>query len=233
MISRVTTRRMSTLDGQVHYVEAALRLLQFVEARRPTGRRFGQDADARWASFKGDLRTADRIELLIRDADAEWPGGFGARTVYALRAVAEDEPFGAQWPGLDPIAAEEIWRRMPNAASTVAAACDAILVAWDQQLKPFEVGKVGPTDRLTIAGPSAVAAAIAVFADGKGLDWADQVVVVATPPAHRQVAAAATALLNATRPVQILAASDEPPKGGRVLVSDDADPRDRARVTGS
>lgn len=233
MIPRVTTPRMSTLEGQVQYVEAALRLLQFVEARRPTGRRFGADADARWASFKGDLRTADRIELLIRDADAEWPGGFGARAVYALRAVAEDEPFGAQWPGLDPIAAEEIWRRMPKAPGTATEACKAILAAWELTLRPFEVGKVGPTDRLTIAGPSAVAATIGVFADGKGLDWADQVVVIATPPAHRQVAAAATALLNATRPVRILTATDDAPKGGRVLVSDDADPRDRARATGA
>jgi hypothetical protein len=233
MIARDTTQRMSTLDGQVRYVEAALRLLQFVEARRPTGRRFGADADARWASFKGDLRTADRIELLIRDADAEWPGGFGARTVYALRAIAEDEPFGAQWPGLDPIAAEEIWRRMPRAPGTAAETCGAILAAWDLTLQRFDVGEVQPTDRLTIAGPSAVAAAIDVFAERKGLDWADQVVVIATPPAHRQVAAAATALVNATRPLRILTADDHAPKSGRVLVSDDADPRDRATASGA
>ena len=71
------------------YLEGALKLLQFVETRRPTGRRFGPDADARWSSFRGDLETVDRIELMIRDADAEWPGGFGARNVYALQGVAE------------------------------------------------------------------------------------------------------------------------------------------------
>src|SRR5687768_1188859 len=113
---------MDLIEGQGRYVEAALRLLQFVEARRPTGRRFGADADARWGSFRGDLETADRIELLIRDADAEWRdpdgergGAFGARTVYALRAVAEDEPFGAQWPGMDPVEAEKLWRKLKTA----------------------------------------------------------------------------------------------------------------------
>ena len=37
---------MQPFDGAGHYVEGALRLLQYVEARRPTGRRFGADADA-------------------------------------------------------------------------------------------------------------------------------------------------------------------------------------------
>lgn len=105
-------RPMSSLEGQGRFVAASLRLLQFVEQRRPTGRRFGADADARWGSFKGDLLTAHRIELLIRDADAEWPGAFGARSVYDLRGIAEDEPFGSQWAGVDPIEAEELWRAL-------------------------------------------------------------------------------------------------------------------------
>ena len=67
----VLQRQTMQLEGTGRYVEGALRLLQFVENRRPTGRRFGADADARWASFRGDLETVDRIELMIRDADAE------------------------------------------------------------------------------------------------------------------------------------------------------------------
>lgn len=122
---------MYRLEGTGRYVEGALRLLQFVETRRPTGRRFGADADARWNGFKGDLATADRIELMIRDADAEWPGGFGARTVYALPGVAEDEPFGAHWEGLDPVAAEELWRRVKTepAPSSLGATLTAIAKA--------------------------------------------------------------------------------------------------------
>jgi hypothetical protein len=62
--------------------------LRYLEGRRATGRRFGADADALWSSLQGDLTTANRLDLLIRDADAEWPGGFGARTVFAMRGVA-------------------------------------------------------------------------------------------------------------------------------------------------
>jgi hypothetical protein len=68
---------MQQFYGAGRYVEGALRLLQYVETRRPTGRRFGADADARWSSFRGDLETVDHIELMIRDVDAEC-GGFGA-----------------------------------------------------------------------------------------------------------------------------------------------------------
>lgn len=224
---------MLTLEGPGRYLAGALRLLQFVEARRPTGRRFGADADARWQSFRGDLRTAERIELLLRDADAEWPGGFGARTVYALGAVAEDEPFGAQWPSIDPIVAEELWRGLRAAAapSTPDEVVAAVAAAWELPLASHTVGSIAPTDRLVVVGPSAIAATIATFAAGTALDWADQVVVVATPPAHRQVAAAATAVLNLTRSFPLLA-HDAPDAAtsvaARLIASPDADPRDRA-----
>jgi hypothetical protein len=103
------------LEGIRQYVEAALCLLKFVEARSPTDRRFGANADARWSSFRGDLETIDRIELMIRDADAEWPAGFGPRVIYGLDGIAEDEPFGARWPSMDPVDAEELWRRVKDA----------------------------------------------------------------------------------------------------------------------
>ncbi len=217
---------MSSLEGQGRFVAASLRLLQFVEQRRPTGRRFGADADARWGSFKGDLLTAHRIELLIRDADAEWPGAFGARSVYDLRGIAEDEPFGSQWAGVDPIEAEELWRalRGQKAPESAKDVLRAIADAWGLTLEAHDVGKIGPTDRLVIAGPSAIAATIEAFAGGTALDWADQVSVIATPPAHRQLAAAATAILGSTRPCRF----GPGPKGARVIVSKDVDPADRA-----
>lgn len=233
---------MLTLEGPGRYLAGALRLLQFVEARRPTGRRFGADADARWQSFRGDLRTAERIELLLRDADAEWPGGFGARTVYALGAVAEDEPFGSQWPSIDPIVAEELWRGLRSAPppTTPHEVVAAVAAAWELPLAAHTVGPVAPTDRLIVVGPAAIAATIATFAAGTALDWADQVIVVATPPAHRQLAAAATAVLNLTRSFPLLAhdAPDAAPaSGARLIASPDADPRDRAaaeaRLTGA
>lgn len=226
---------MQRFDGAEHYVDGALRLLQYVEARRPTGRRFGVDADARWSSFRGDLETVDRIELMIRDADAEWPGGFGARAVFAMQGVAEDEPFGSQWEGLDPVAAEELWRRVKAEAAptTVAAALASIASAWGVKLTAQPSQPVTPTEHLVVVGPSAIAATIEAFAAGAALDWAEQVVVVASAPAARQLAAAATALLNASRPATIVTTTDAAPalkRGARLVASPDADPADLARA---
>ena len=94
------------------YYRGALWGLKFVEARRPTGRRFGPDADALWQGFAGDLSPADRLDLLIRDANAEWPGAFGARSVFDRRAVAEDDPFGVGWESLDGARAAELWQQL-------------------------------------------------------------------------------------------------------------------------
>lgn len=224
--------RMLRVEGSERYFEAALRLLQFVELRRPTGRRFGPDADARWNSFRGDLETVDRMELMIRDADAEWPGGFGARTIYALSGVPEDEPFGSQWESLDPVAAEDLWRRVKAlpAPETPKATLEAIAAAWGLSLEAHDIGSVAPNDKLVVVGPSAIAAAVQAFAAGEALDWADQVVVVASSPAVRQLAASGTAILNAARTAQILGAQHEhePIRGARLVASGDADPADRA-----
>lgn len=222
------------LEGTGRYVEGALRLLQFVENRRPTGRRFGADADARWASFRGDLETVDRIELMIRDADAEWPASFAARLVYALPGVPADEPFGSQWEGLDPVAADELWRKVKAEAAptTPAATLSAIATSWSKKLKRHAVEKIGANDHLVVVGASAIASAVEAFAAGTALDWAEQVMVIATAPFERQLAAAATALLNAQRPARIVsaveAATAKADRGARLVASDDADVGDRA-----
>ncbi|HEX8111701.1 MAG TPA: hypothetical protein VF516_28415, partial [Kofleriaceae bacterium] len=52
---------------------------------------------------------------------------------------------------------------------------------------------VTPTEHLVVVGPSAIAATIEAFAAGAALDWAEQVVVVASAPAARQLAAAGAA----------------------------------------
>lgn len=222
---------MLVLEGTKHYVEGALRLLQFVEGRRATGRRFGADADARWNSFRGDLVTTDRIELMIRDADAEWRGGFGARTIYHLQGVPEDEPFGSQWESLDPVVAEEVWRHVktlpvPSSASDVL---HAIATAWGMTLSSHEVGEVSSTDHLVVVGASAIAATIEAFAAGAALDWSEQVVVVATAPGVRQLAAAGAAILNAAKTAPIIHSSDLNPKVvsvARLVASADAHPAD-------
>lgn len=216
-------------DERARYYRAALTALRFVEARRPTGRRFGADADARWASFKGDLTTADRIDLLLADADAEWPGAFAARAVFAIAGVAGDDPFGAAWRPLDPVDAEEMWRAvlaMPPPADPTEA-LESVAAAWDLAPAPFHPGPVGPADQLVIAGPGAVIALAAAFAAGADLAWADQVTVVASPPAHRHLASTCAAVLHAPRAARLVAAGDVPASlAGRHLVSSDAHPAD-------
>lgn len=220
--------------GQVRaYYQAALGALAYIEGRQPTGRRFGREADARWSSFKGDLTTADRIDLLIRDADAQWPSAFGARSVFAKHAVAEDEPFGADWEPLDPVDAEEMWRARVQASSpsSPGQTLEASASAWDLSLSPFDPGAIGAAEKLIVAGPSAIAATIVAFHEGADLDWVDQVTVVATPPAHRQLAALAGALLNATKPARIFtaeAATAQP--GARLVLSDDATDEDAEKA---
>lgn len=223
---------MQTADIHAYY-EAALNALRFVEHRAPSGRRFGAEADARWSSFKGDLTTADRIDLLIRDADAQWPSAFGARTVFAKRAVAEDEPFGADWESLDAVAAEEMWRAQQQAAAPTSphTALEAAAKSWDLTLSPFDTGAIGAAEKLLVAGPSAIAATIAAFHIGADLDWADQVTVIATPPAHRQLAALGGALLNATKPTRVFTAELATAKSGmRLLLSEDATNEDAAKA---
>jgi hypothetical protein len=221
------------------YYRAALTTLRFVEAQKPTGRRFGVDADASWKAFRGALTTADRIDLLIRDADAQWPGALGARTVFALRAVAEDEPFGAGFAHLDTVDAEDLWRDQlaAPAPSDAAALVAAIAAAWGLRLQAHDVGSVGAAERLLLVGPSAIASTLLAFHGRRDLDWSDQVVVLATPPAHRQLAAAGGALLGSTKRTVLRAATDAgaPLQGHRLISSPDADEADlrRAREHGS
>lgn len=216
------------------YYCGALAALRHIEARRPTGRRFGADADARWSSFRGDLTTADRIDLLIRDADAQWPGAFGARNVFALRAVAEDEPFGVGWQPLDPVDAEDVWRAETgrSAATDVGAAVVAVAAAWQLTLGATAVGAISPADKFVVAGPSAIAAVLAAFSQGQDLDWGDQVVVVATPPGHRQLGALGAALVNVATPAVLLTRTELTSISGkrRAIVSDDADEGDARRA---
>jgi hypothetical protein len=212
------------------YYGAALSCLRFVEARRPSGRRFGSEADARWAGFRGDLTTADRLDLLLRDADAEWPGAFGARTVFAEPAVAEDDAFGPAWAGLEPIDAEDLWRATLAAAE--ARDLDSLLAAWSRvwglSIAAADVGALTAVDRLVVAGPSAVAAALRAFVGRDDLAWTEQVAVVATPPGHRQLALFSTAVLGAAKPTTVVTHGQAHSLVGRAVISPDATPEDTA-----
>lgn len=224
---------MASVEGQRSYYAAALAALRFVEARRPTKRRFGPEADATWAAFRGDLGSSARIDLLLRDADAQWPGAFGARSPYALAALAGDEPFGAAWAPLDDVDAEELWRRgvAAPAPTGVREVLTRVAEAWGLALSPFDPGPIGAADKLVVVGPSAIAATIDAFSRGADLDWNDQVFVIATSPAHRQLAVLGAALVNASKATRLVtpdAPSPPPPRGARLVASADAAAADRS-----
>jgi hypothetical protein len=226
------TRRKSYVDGQRSYYAAALTALRFAEQRSPTGRRFGKEADAAWRAFKGSLTMADRIDLLLRNADAQWKQAFGARSVYALRAIAEDEPYGAEWQPLSARVADKLWRELNDieAPRNVKAALRDCAAAWELSLKKVTVEPLRATTKLVLAGPSAIAAYCEHFAEEKSLAWARQVACIATSPAHRQLAFLAGALVDSTEPAQVLAAAEAKglKRAGRAVVSPDADAADAA-----
>lgn len=213
------------------YYEAALSALHYLEHKAPTGRRFGQDADLRWGAFKGHLQDVDRLELLVRDADAQWPGSMGARRVFNRKGVAEDDAFGTEWESLDAVAGAELWRAAVTtpAAENLGAALSRIADAWGLSLEPHSHTDVSPSSRMVVAGASAIAALAQVFDGRSDLDWGDQVAVVATDPGVRQLAAFCGAALNVTNKTPTLLAADErgPSLAGYTLVtSPDAAPTD-------
>ncbi len=212
---------VTSSERAVYYL-GALRLLRFAEQRSPTKRRFGADADALWKDFAGGLKTSDRIDLLLRDADTEWPGAFGARATYGLRAVAEDDAFGADWESLPAIDGERVWKDAAKAAvpSDPAEAIVQLCSGWELTTHPFELPKITPSTRAIVGGASAIVATIHAFASHTDLSWPTQIVVVADRPAERQLAAAAAMLLNTTKATVLLASDDAMPetkKGARPL----------------
>lgn len=214
------------------YYRAARVALHFVEARRPAGRRFGPAADARWKAFSGGLNAAARLDLLIRDANAEWPGAFGARATFALDSVAEDDAFGPTWPALDGVVAEGLWREPSPSVGSASDALTSLASVWGVSLAPFALPAIDAAERLWVAGPSAIAALALLFAERRDLDWAAQVTCVATAPAHRQLAAFAAALSDGKRPAALVsgAAVKALPAGVTVIISDDAAPIDKSSL---
>lgn len=221
------------------YYRSALHLLQFVEHRAPTQRRFGSQADALWSAYAGALDVRDRLELLLRDADAQWKGAFGARTTFNLTAVAEDDAFGPEWELLDGVQAGSLWRDLERdkPAGDVGQLLAKLDKVWGRKPKGFELPKISPSSRLVVAGVDATVAVIGRFLADRDLSWADQVVVIADAAMPRQYAAAAIALLdidlgNRPRPLVSSEEAEERAKelgqGRTMLVSADAEPQAKA-----
>jgi hypothetical protein len=217
------------------FYAACLRGLRVVEQRQPTGRRYGPEADALWKTFAGHLSTAARIDLLLRDMAASYSTAFAATHVFFhMPPASEDEPFGAYWPALDSVEAEELWRSTPPMnGSTPLETLRACAEPWELALEPVKVGTIEAQSRLVAVGPSAVASLANAFIGSRDLDWAEQVICVATRPAHRHLAGLAAAVINAPKPTTLLGRSAGPAatpakRIDRVIAGPDADPDDVA-----
>lgn len=166
------------------FYAAAVAGLRALDARERAPRRFGPDADTRWASFKGALTEADRIDLLLRDAAVTWGAAFSPAAAFDLFGLAPDEPFGPDWQPLSTAAARRILGDAGQGATPVDLA-RALGVATQAVTVPT----LSASTRLAVAGGAALVAVAQAFARQSGLSWSDQVLAVATTPAHRQLAA--------------------------------------------
>lgn len=177
---------------QESFYRSAILGLRALDARERIPRRFGADADARWAQFAGSLGAGDRLDILLRDAAGTWGAAFSPSECFGIFGLAEDEPFGPDWTGLDDQAAKRLFASS-DGASTLDRAAEALGV------KPaaVTVPPVTAGTKLAVAGGGAVMAVAAAFAKDSALSWTDQVVVVASQPAHRQLAGLAAVILGA------------------------------------
>jgi len=121
--------------------------------------------------------------------------------------------------------------------SFYAAALAALRFVEARRPTKRRFGPIGAADKLVVVGPSAIAGAIDAFSRGTDFDWNDQVFVVATSPAHRQLAILGAALVNASKATRLVntdGASTQVLRGARLVASADAPAGDRStaeRVT--
>jgi hypothetical protein len=185
------TSPLTPQDRAAFYAAAVLGL-RALDARETTPRRLGADAETRWTQFAGALGAGDRIDILLRDAAGTWGAAFSPSECFGFFGLADDEPFGPDWGGIDDHAAKRLLAE-PDAPSTLEH------VAYGLGVKEASVPvpAISPSTKLVVAGGTAIVSVAKVFAENKGLSWTDQVVVVANKGAWRQLAGLAAVLLGA------------------------------------
>ncbi len=164
------------------FYTAAVAGLRALDARERTPRRFGADADTRWANFRGSLTDGDRIDFLLRDASVTWGAAFSPAEAFGLFGLAPDEPFGPDWQPLS----KSVARRHLDGSGD----CDIneLENTFGVNPKGVDVPSLSASTRLVVAGGGALVAVAKAFASKPELVWSDQVLAVATSPAHRQLA---------------------------------------------
>ena len=181
-----------TVEQRSAFYSAAVLGLRALDARETTARRFGPDAEARWAQFAGALSAADRLDILLRDAACTFGAAFSPAECFGLFGLAGDEPFGPDWDRIDSPSAKRLLSDMGDAVTL-----DQVASALAVEAIPLGVPPLTPSTKLIVAGGAAVVAVGKAFADNRALSWMDQVVVVAALPAFRQLAGLSAVLLGA------------------------------------
>lgn len=196
------TRPLTPQDRAAFY-RAAVLGLRALDARETTARRFGRDAEARWTQFAGALGVGDRIDILLRDAAGTWGTAFSPSECFGFFGLADDEPFGPDWGGIDDASAKRLLAEptVPFADSAGGvggpATLDHVAYGLGVNAGSVPVPSVTPSTKLAVAGGTAIVSVAKVFAENKALSWTDQVVVVADKAAWRQLAGLAAVLLGA------------------------------------
>jgi hypothetical protein len=186
------------------FYAAALAGLRALDHREGASRRFGPDADTRWASFRGALTDSDRIDFLLRDAAVTWGVAFAPAEAFGLFGLAPDEPFGPDWQPLSTAAAR---RYLDGAIATVGP--EELGKLMGVSTGPVQLPTITPSTRLAVAGGAALVAVARAFDGRSDLSWPDQVLAVATTPVHRQLAGLLAILTGAAGRTRLTRPGDD------------------------
>jgi hypothetical protein len=186
------TTNLPTAQEREAFYSAALLGLRALDARERTPRRFGSDADARWSQFAGALGDGDRLDILLRDAAGTWGSAFSPSDCFGLFGLADDEPFGPDWSGIDDRAAKRLLSE-PDAPATL----EHIAYGLGAKAASVPVPPLTPSTKLVVAGGGAIVSVAKAFSANTALSWTDQIVVVSDKPAWRQLAGLAAVVLGA------------------------------------
>jgi hypothetical protein len=210
-VSNVTTK--PTEQEKQSFYTTAVMGLRALDARESVPRRFGPDAETRWAHFAGALGAGDRIDILLRDAAGTWGAAFSPADCFGLFGLADDEPFGPDWAGIDDHAGKRLL-----AESDAPATLERIADGLGVKAAHVQVPPLSPSTKLVVAGGAAIVAVARAFAENRVLSWTDQIVVIAEKAQWRQLAGLSAVVLNA--------------RGRTVLVRPTADAERALRTAG-
>lgn len=186
------------------FYAAAVAGLRCLDSRERAPRRFGADADARWTSFKGALTESDRIDFLLRDAAVTWGAAFSPAMTFQLFGLAPDEPFGPDWQPAGSTAARRFLADVPSFSEPTD-----IARLLGIEIQAVTVPALTASTHLAVAGGAALVAVAQAFMREPGLSWSDQVLAIATTPAHRQLAALLAIIVGSPATTRLTSPVDE------------------------